>query len=132
MAASAITRLPANLRSRALQRISRHANAPGGSNRQIMAPTGTIPRAQRAALSRLQSALGIFPIEQRVTGALAASVGGVSAPTASVTLDTNSGTPATTPITTNELDAVTWAGAGAKTVTVTIPATLKGEAKVTV
>lgn len=126
MAASLIDRLPAGRRSWALRKLSANANAPGAALKQ------TNGRAQNA-LRKQAGSLGIFLIESRVTGALAASVGGVNPPgVATVTIDTNAGTPATTDITTSELDAVTWAGAGAKTLAVTVPTDLKGEAVVVV
>lgn len=126
MAASLITRLPLDKRSAALRRLSRNANAPGGSLRQ------TNGRAQ-ARLSKRAGELGIFLIESNVTGALAASIGGVNPPgVATVTVDTNAGTPATTDITLSELDAVTWAGAGTKVLAVTVPAGMSGEATVVV
>lgn len=127
MAASLITRLPANKRSAALQKLSRNANAPGGSLRQ------TNGRAQ-ARLSKRAGVMGIFLIESNVTAPLAASVGGVNPPgVATVTIDTMGGTPATTDITASELDPVTWGAAGAgKTLSVTVPADLLGEALVMV
>lgn len=126
MAASLITRLPTGLRSSALRKLSRNANAPGGSLRQ------TNGRAQ-ARLAKRAGELGIILIESNVTGALAASVGAVNPPgVATVTIDTNAGTPATTDITTSELDAVTWAGAGTKNLSITAPAGSSGEAQVTV
>jgi hypothetical protein len=126
MAASLITRLPADKRTAALQRLSRNANAPGASLRQ------TNGRAQ-ARLAKRAGEMGIFLIESNVTAALAASVGGVNPPgVPTVTIDTNAGTPATTDITTSELDPVTWAGAGQKALAVTVPAGLLGQALVTV
>jgi len=122
MPASSITKLPLNLRSNALRKISANANAPGGCKKQ------TNGRPRLDATSRLAGVLGIYPIESKVTGPLAASVGGGS-PT---TIDTGGGTPAATAIATNEQDAVTWVGAGPKVLTVTITANLAGEAVVTV
>jgi hypothetical protein len=125
MAASLIDRLPADKRSRFLQLLSRNGNAPGAGTKQSA-------RAQ-VAFRKRAGELGIFIIESRVTGALAASIGGVNPPNvATVTIGEAGMTPATTDITTSELDAVTWAGAGAKTVVVSAPAGTKGEAVVTV
>lgn len=123
MPASSITRLPAGLRSRALRRLSANANAPGAGRRQLR-------RARSDSLSRLTTSLGIFAIESRPSS-LAASIGGANGPISAVTLDTGGGVPATTAVTANELDAVTYA-AGAKVVQVTLPATLRGEAAVAV
>jgi hypothetical protein len=126
MAASLIERLPVGLRQKALRQLSRNANAPGGSLRQ------TNGRAQRHFAKR-SGELGIFLIESNVTGALAASVGGINPPgVGTVTIDTGAGTPATTDITTSELDPVTWAGAGTKALSVTVPAGTSGAAQVTV
>ena len=109
MAASLIDRLPAGRRSIALQRLSRNANAPGAASKQL--GRGQVSFRKRAG------EMGIFLIESNVTGALAASVGGVNPPgVATVTIGEAGMTPATVDITTSELDAVTWAGAGAKTV----------------
>lgn len=125
MAASLIDRLPSNLRSRALQRLSRNGNAPGAGVKQR-------GRAQ-VAFRKRAGEMGIFLIESRVTGALAADIGGVNPPgVATVTLGEAGATPATWDITTSELDAVTWAGAGAKTVVCSAPTNVKGEAVVTV
>jgi hypothetical protein len=126
MAASLITRLPADRRSAALQRLSRNANAPGASLKQ------TNGRAQRR-LAKRAGELGIQLIESNVTGALAASIGGVNPPgVATVTLASTGMTPATTDITTSELDACTWGSAGTKTISVSAPAGLSGEAAVVV
>jgi hypothetical protein len=125
MAASLIDRLPAGTRSRFLQLLSRNANAPGAGIKQL--GRGQVAFRKRAG------ELGIFIIESRVTGALAASIGGVNPPgVATVTIGEAGMTPATTDITTSELDACTWAGAGAKTVVVSVPTDVKGEAVVTV
>lgn len=126
MAASLMQRLPADKRLAALARLSRNANAPGGSLRQ------TNGRAQARFLKRVGE-LGITLIETNVTGALAASVGTVNPPgVGTVTIATDSGTPATTDITASELDPVTWVGAGTKSLAVTVPATQSGLALVTV
>ena len=136
--ASLITRLPSatlkdsqgnalsyTWQSKALQRLSRNANAPGGSLRQ----NGRAP----VRLLKRWAEFGIVAIESNVTGALAANVGSAQPPnTATLTLDTNAGTPATVDITTGEEDAITWAGAGTKLLTVTVPATSLGQALVTV
>jgi hypothetical protein len=126
MAASLIDRLPTGQRSRALQRLSRNANSPGASLRQ------TNGRGQKALRSGA-GMWGIFLIESNTTGALAASIGGVNPPGVTpVTLASTGMTPATTPIATSELDAVTWAAPGAQTITVSAPAGIKGEAVITV
>src|SRR5262245_53320711 len=123
---SLIERLPVGLQSRALRQLSANANAPGGCLKQ------TNGRAQARLLKRAAE-LGIFLIEARVTAALAASIGGQTPPDgASVTLASTGMTPATTNITASEQDAVTWAAGGAKTITVSAPAGMKGEAVVTV
>jgi len=112
--------------SRALQRLSKHANAPGGSLRQ------TNGRAQ-ARLQKRAGELGIILIEASGIVALGCNVGTRNPPNvATVTIDTNSGTPATTDITASEQDAVTWAGAGQKTLAVTVPANCSGQLLVTV
>jgi hypothetical protein len=98
------------MRTAALNKLSANANAPGGSKRQ------TNGRAQQAAARNLRNALGIYLIESRFTGPLAASVGGASPATITVEL----GTPATVDIDTNELEAVTWAGAGTRSLSVAI------------
>ena len=127
MAASLIDRLPADKRSRFLQLLSRNANSPGASLRQ----TGG-RRAERRFAKRVGE-LGIFLIESNQTAALQASVGGVNPPNnVLVTLAGTGMTPATTDITASELDPVTYAGAGAKTITVSVPAGTKGEAVVIV
>jgi len=111
--------------SKALQRLSRNANAPGGCMKQY----GRAP----ARLLKRWGELGIIAIETNVTGALAADVGTVNPPgVATVTIDTNTGTPATTDITASEKDPVTWAGAGQKTLAVTVPTNCAGQALVTV
>jgi hypothetical protein len=86
------------------------------------------------SLHKRAGELGIFLIESNVTGALAANLGGVNPPgVATITLQsTGAMTPATTDITASELDAVTWAAAGAKTISVLAPVVPKGEAVVTV
>lgn len=106
--ASSINKLPAGLRARALKKLSANANAPGGSKKQIA-------RAQQAAARNLRNALGIYLIESRVTGALAASVGGASP----ASIATSTGTPDPAVIDANELEATTWLGAGTKTLTAT-------------
>src|SRR5215831_4618836 len=108
--------------SRALQRLSRNANAPGAALKQ------TNGRAQ-LRLQKRAGELGIILIETNVTGALAANVGTRNPPgVATVTIDTNAGTPATTDITASEQDAVTWAAGGQKTLSVTVPAGSQGQA----
>lgn len=110
-ARSSILKLPAGMRTNALNKLSANANAPGGSKRQ------TNGRAQQAAARNLRNALGIYLIETTPTGALAYSVGGAT-PVSPITIEL--GTPATTDITTNELDPVTWAGAGTRSLSVAI------------
>jgi hypothetical protein len=122
-AASAILRLPAGKRTDALNKISANANAPGGSKRQ------TNGRPRKDAASNLRNRLGIYPIEATPTGALAYNVGGSSPATITVEL----GTPATTDIATSELDPVTWAGAGTRSLSVAINTTeVLGNAKLAV
>jgi hypothetical protein len=110
--ASSITKLPLNLRSRALRKFSANANAPGGSKKQI-------GRAQQEACQRLTTVLGVYCIESRVTGALAASIGG--ARPANIT-SVPASTPATAAVATippspPPLIPVTYAGAGSKVLT---------------
>jgi hypothetical protein len=107
---SSILKLPAGLRTNALNKLSANANAPGGSKKQSKG------RAQQAAARNLRNALGIYLIESTPTGALAASVGGATPATITVEL----GTPATTAVATNELDPVTWAGPGTRSLSVAI------------
>ena len=121
MPASSITKLPTATRSRWLRKISANANAPGGAKKQ------TNGRPRKDSMSRLANTLGIYPIETNQTAALAVSVGGQSP----ATIASTGMTPATTAIATNELDPVTYAGAGAKTLTVTVAPTLYGEAAIT-
>ena len=130
---SSILRLPSHLRSPALRKISANANAPGGGT-QKSCPTFTpvVGRAQKAALNRLTGTLGIFAVETRPS-ALAAQIGGVNSEGIAVTLDTGSGgTPAGTQIASDELDAVTYGAGGVKTLVVTVPGTLRGEAQIVV
>jgi hypothetical protein len=119
---SAILRLPAHLRTPALNKLSANANSGGGAKRH------TKGRIQGVAAQRLRSALGIYLIEVNPTGALAASVGGATP--ATITIE--GGTPASTPVAANELDAVTWAAPGPKSLTVQVGTELAGNAKVTV
>jgi hypothetical protein len=107
---SSILRLPAHLRTPALNKLSANANAPGGARGQ-----GGRRSAQTAARG-LRNALGIYLIETNPTGAQAVSVGGATP--ATITIE--NGTPATTDIATNELDPVTWAAAGTPSLTVAI------------
>jgi hypothetical protein len=120
--ASQIYRLPAGLRTDAMNRISANANAPGGCRKQNGG------RAQQAAAQRLAGTLGIYPIESTFTGPLAANVGGATPATITV----EAGTPATTAIAANELDPVTWAAAGTRSLTVQVATTLTGNAKLAV
>jgi len=125
MPASDISKLPAHLRTDALNRISANANAPGGSKRQ------TNGRAQQAALQRLAGTMGIYVIETNPTGPLAYSIGGAIPASISV----ESGTPATASVlagTPPALIPVTWAGAGARSLTVSVAPTLGGNAKLAV
>lgn len=118
---SSITKLPAHLRTPALNKLSANANAPGAGKKQR-------GRAQQAAARNLRNALGIYLIESNVTGPLAASVGGASPATITVEL----GTPATTDIATNELDPVTWLAPGTLSLSVTIGTEVGGNAKVVI
>jgi len=122
---SSILKLPAGLRTDALNKISANANAPGGCKRQ----TGGRGRQGKG---NLRNALGIYCIEttqQTPHVALAMNVGGATPATITIEL----GTPATTPIATDELDPVTWAGAGTRSLSVAINTTeVLGNAKVAV
>jgi hypothetical protein len=118
--ASSILRLPAGLRTDALNRFSANANAPGGCKEQNGG------RAQQAAARNLRNALGIYLIETDRTGTLAYNVGGATP--ATITIE--SGTPTSTAIASNELDPVTWAGAATRSLTVAINTTeVLGNAK---
>jgi hypothetical protein len=117
--ASSILRLPAGLRTEALNKFSANANAPGGCKEQN-------GRAQQAAARNLRNALGIYLIETDRTGALAYNVGGATPATITIEL----GTPTSTAIAANELDPVTWAGAGTRSLSVAINTTeVLGNAK---
>ena len=118
---SSITKLPAHLRTPALNKLSANANAPGGSKKQNGRP-------RQDAARNLRNALGIYLIECNPTGAQAASVGGATPATITIEL----GTPATTDIATSELDPVTWAAPGTRSLTVTIGTEVAGNAKVVV
>ena len=120
MPASSITRLPADRRTEALNRLSANANAPGAGKRQ------TNGRPRQDSARNLRNALGIYLIETNRTGALAYNVGGASPATITV----EDGTPATTPIATNEQDPVVFGAAGAKSLTVQVSNTLAGNAKI--
>ena len=128
MPASVISQLPAHLRTDALNRISATANAPGGAKRQ------TNGRAQQAALQRLAGTMGIYVIETNPTGPLAYSIGGAIPGSISV----ESGTPATAVVVAGTAPAppplipVTWAGAGPRSLTVSVAPTLGGNAKLAV
>jgi hypothetical protein len=116
--ASSIYRLPAGLRTAALNKISANANAPGGCKKQD-------GRAARAGTQRLAGTMGIYAIESNRTGTLAFNVGGATPATITV----ESGTPASTVIAANELDPVTWAAPGTYNLTVSVATTLAGNAK---
>ena len=122
--ASAISRLPAHLRTDALNRLSANANAPGGAKRQ------TNGRAQQAAARNLRNALGIYLIESNQTGPLAFSIGGATA--GAITVE--SGTPATVNVAGElaPLTPVTWAAGGPRSLTVSVAPTLGGNAKLAV
>lgn len=125
MPASDISKLPAYLRTDALNRISANANAPGGAKRQ------TNGRAQQAALQRLAGTMGIYAIETNPTGPLAASVGGAIPGSITVEL----GTPPSAVVLAGNPPAlipVTWAGAGPRSLTVQVSNTLGGNAKLAV
>jgi hypothetical protein len=119
---SAILRLPAHQRTDALNKLSANANATGAAKRH------TKGRIQNVAARGLRNALGIYLIEVNPTGPLAAQVGGATP--ATITIE--GGTPATTAIATNELDAVTWAAPGQKSLTVQVGTELAGNTKVSV
>jgi len=119
---SAILRLPAHQRTAVLNKLSANANAGGGAKRH------TKGRIQGVAARGLRNALGIYLIEVNPTGPLAASVGGATP--ATITIE--GGTPATTPVATNELDAITWAAPGPKSLTVQVGTELAGNAKIVV
>jgi hypothetical protein len=118
---SCILRLPAHLRTDALNKISANMNAPGGSRRQN-------GRANQTAAQALRNHLGIYAIESNPTGPLAAQVGGATP--ASITIE--GGTPASAVIDANELEAVTWAGAGTRSCTVQVGNELAGNAKLVI
>ena len=119
MPASDISKLPAHLRTDALNRFSANANAPGGAKRQTNGPVQPFGRAQQAALQRLAGTMGIYVIETNQTGPLAFSIGG--AVPASITVE--SGTPATVSVVAGVSPAppplvpVTWAAGGARSLT---------------
>lgn len=107
---SSILKLPADKRTAALNKLSANANAPGGSKKQSKG------RARQDAARNLRNALGIYLIETNPTAAQAASVGGATPATITVEL----GTPTSTVIAANELDPVTWAAPGTRSLSVTI------------
>lgn len=119
---SAILRLPAWQRTEALNKLSANANAPGGAKGK----GGR--RSMQAAARNLRNALGIYLIEVSPTGPKAASIGGATPATINIEL----GTPASTVIATNELDPVTWAASGTRSLSVTIGTEVAGNAKITV
>src|SRR4051812_16613572 len=84
---SSILRLPANLRSAALRRISANANGPGGSRVQKSLTGRPVARAHRAALARLNGTMGIAAVETR-PGTLTADIGVVNSEGIAVTLGT--------------------------------------------
>jgi hypothetical protein len=120
--ASSILRLPAGRRVEIMNKLSANANAPGGCKRQ------TNGRASRAMSSRLASTQGVYLIETTKTGTLAYNVGGQFP--ATITIE--NGTPGTTAIASNELDPITWAGAGTNSFTVQDGTVLLGNAKVAI
>jgi hypothetical protein len=128
MPESVIAKLPAHLRTDALNRISANANAPGGAKRQ------TNGRAQQAALQRLAGTMGIYVIETNPTGPLAVSVGGPIPGSISV----EAGTPATVNVVAGVAPAppplvpVTWAAAGPRSLTEQVSNTLAGNAKLAI
>lgn len=125
---SAILRLPAHMRTDALNRFSANANAPGGSKRQLNTPSQAFGRAQQTAARGLRNALGIYLIEVNPTGSKAASIGGATP----ATIVIESGTPASTVIASNELDPVTWAASGVRSLSVTQGTEVAGNAKINV
>ena len=125
---SAILRLPAHMRTEFLNKLSANANAAGGARSQ-KSRTAIPGRANSTAARGLRNALGIYLIESNPTGDYAASIGGASP--ATITIE--GGTPASTAIAANELDAVTWvAPPGPRSLTVAEGATLLGNAKLRV
>jgi archaellum component FlaG (FlaF/FlaG flagellin family) len=124
---SAILRLPAHMRTDALNKLSSVANASGGAKRQYQ-PGGTVVRPNQTAARGLRNALGIYLIEVHQTGPLAANVGGATP--ATITIE--GGTPASTAIAANEMDAVTWAAPGPVSMTVQVGTELAGNTKVTI
>lgn len=122
MAASAITRIPADRRTELLNKLSANANASAGAKRQ------TVGRPPSAAARNLRNALGIYLIEANRTGTLAYNVGGATPATITV----EDGTPATTVIAANEQDPVVFGTAGVKSLSVTVGNTLAGNTKLNV
>jgi hypothetical protein len=92
--------------------LSRNANAPGAGE------DGGGDSRPNNAFRKRAGELGIFLIESRVTGAQAASIGGVNPPGRHGHLREHLDDPATADVTTSELDAVTFGAAGAQQIIV--------------
>lgn len=122
---SDISKLPAHLRTDALNRISANANAPGGAKRQ------TNGRAMQDALQRLAGTMGILVIETNPTGPLAVQVGAAIPGTITV----ESGTPGSVTVlagTPPALIPVTFSGSGARSLSNQVSNTQAGNAKLSV
>jgi hypothetical protein len=134
MAKSLIERLPAGMRSRALQRLSRNARGPGGISVPKAYGGGAIGRGASAWQGSGAGARGVIPIEVR-PGTLTADIAVILPPgVATVTLD-HGGADATPPTgdhTDKTFATVTYATPGLKTVVVTAPANYYGEVQFTV
>jgi hypothetical protein len=129
---SAIQRLPVGMRSKALQAISRNANGPGGRPPRTSSFSPNTPRAPALAMRRLNSSLGIAAIEARVTGPQAATIAASPAGEPIVVTTGVGGSPLTVTIDAGESEAITWASAGTKTLTVVSPGWLYGELQLVV
>lgn len=130
LARSAILRLPAHLRTDALNKLSANANAAGGARKQYQSGAGvTAARPNQTAARGLRNALGIYLIETNFTGPYAATVSAATPGTITI----EGGTPASTVIATNEQDAVTWvAPPGPRSLTFSQGTEVLGNTKVVV
>jgi len=127
---SAILRLPASLRTAALNKLSANANAAGGARKQYQSGAGvTVARPSQTAARALRNHLGIYLIETNFTGPYAAQVSAATPGTITI----EGGTPASVVIDTNEQEAVTWvAPPGPRSLSLTIGTEVAGNAKVMV